>query len=840
MAHTPTEQQQAAIDALVAGEKILKIEAVAGSGKTSTLCLMANAVKVPSLYLAFNKVTATEAAGKFPSHVTSKTTHSVAYAKHGVALNKKLSRPKGGYVNVAGTGSEIARFFKIDSYTDHETEVVFSAAHIGLMAKSAVARFEQSADAQLTDRHVSVKEITDKFRGHCNGVTTVKRLVFNLAKRLWAERIDLRSPVLATHDTYLKLFQLSNPVIEGYEIFYVDEFQDTTPCVMDIILQQAKHSRIVAVGDARQAIYCQPAGTLVKVAAKEGKYKRGQSVVYKEVPIENISVGDHVLSYEIPRSHLYKTGKKVSRVGSREYSGVLVSVDAGGSVSSYTPDHHVVVRLGDYNVGKHVVYLMKKGNKFRIGTVPWKYKGGMFGAAQRATAEKADAVWLLGVYDKPQDALLWENIYSYRYGIPQTCFKDRSEHSGQVSADDFWEVFGDNQDAGRKVLADFGLMYEAPLWGRKVNDGMCAVKMRSNFVTMACNLVDGMLCAVIDYDPSSIKSHGRLPMEHWKPIKVSRKEAQCLVYSLEVEGAHTYFGDNILTHNCWRGAVNALAMLDAKTCWLTKSFRYGQAVAGIATSVLQNSLVVEGHEGIPSVVGRFNVVDRTQSHTRLYRTNAALVLDAVEEIRRGTEIKIEADVRDFTKFLESAIALRSGNVKAVKHDSVLPFENWDEFKQEGEVSPDIARVAKMVESGQAEYVASVLASHVDSPCPLVTFVTAHKSKGREWEQVIVESDFKSALNKAGDFAMTTEEQNLLYVACTRAILKLEYNNTVEEILGLEDGTLDEDTTEGRPWNSAPVHGQVLGLQGDMAQFYLNQEMDAEAVEALNGDTPPWD
>lgn len=509
MAHTPTEQQQAAIDALVAGEKILKIEAVAGSGKTSTLCLMANAVKVPSLYLAFNKVTATEAAEKFPSHVTSKTTHSVAYAKHGVALNKKLSRPKGGYVNVAGTGSEIARFFKIDSYTDHETEVVFSAAHIGLMAKSAVARFEQSADAQLTDRHVSVKEITDKFRGHCNGVATVKRLVFNLAKRLWAERIDLRSPVLATHDTYLKLFQLSNPVIEGYEIFYVDEFQDTTPCVMDIILQQAKHSRIVAVGDARQAIYS------------------------------------------------------------------------------------------------------------------------------------------------------------------------------------------------------------------------------------------------------------------------------------------------------WRGAVNALAMLDAKTCWLTKSFRYGQAVAGIATSVLQNALVVEGHEGIPSVVGRFNVVDRTQPHTRLYRTNAALVLDAVEEIQRGTEIKIEADVRDFTKFLESAIALRSGNVKAVKHDSVLPFEDWEEFKQEGEVSPDIARVAKMVESGQADYVASVLSSHVDSRCPLVTFVTAHKSKGREWKQVIVESDFKSALDKAGDFAMLTEEQNLLYVACTRAILKLEYNNTVEEILGLEEDTSGEDTVEATAEDTPP-------------------------------------
>jgi superfamily I DNA/RNA helicase len=47
----------------------------------------------------------------------------------------------------------------------------------------------------------------------------------------------------------------------------------------------------------------------------------------------------------------------------------------------------------------------------------------------------------------------------------------------------------------------------------------------------------------------------------------------------------------------------------------------------------------------------------------------------------------------------------------------------------------------------------------------------------------VEGDFKSALNEEGEFVgLSEEEQNLLYVACTRAINVLEYNQTVVEYL----------------------------------------------------------
>ncbi len=104
----PTEQQVACITAAKAND-VVKIEAGAGSGKTSTLKLVSQELPQPSLYVAFNKVTAVEAIEKFPKHVVCKTTHSLAFAKFGRGLQDKLNRPKGKYENVAFTGAEIAR-----------------------------------------------------------------------------------------------------------------------------------------------------------------------------------------------------------------------------------------------------------------------------------------------------------------------------------------------------------------------------------------------------------------------------------------------------------------------------------------------------------------------------------------------------------------------------------------------------------------------------------------------------------------------------------------------------------------------------------------------------------
>lgn len=488
MKRKPTEQQAACIEAVKAND-FLKISAVAGSGKTSTLTMIAEEVVRPSLYLAFNKVTAEEAAQKFPKHVTCKTTHGVAYAAFGTKIRDKLSRPKGKYQNVAGTGGEIARYFKMRSI-ELDDDSILADSFLGLMVKQAVAKFEQSADSKIEKKHCVSAELFEKKLRIADKWDYIISVVLENARKLWAERIDVRSPVLATHDTYLKMWQLSKPVLYGYEVLYVDECQDSTPCVLDVVANQRGHMKVVAVGDERQAIYG------------------------------------------------------------------------------------------------------------------------------------------------------------------------------------------------------------------------------------------------------------------------------------------------------WRGAVNGMKLMPGIEKNLTKSFRYGQAVADVATTVLEGAMKITGFEKIDSKVG-MDVVDRSKPYTRLFRTNAALLVAAVDEIRKGTDISIEIDVKDFVKLLESAVALRNKDLKAVKHDKVVPYQTWDEMVLEAKHDPELTRIAKLVGEGDAEMYIEVLNSHYNSREPHVTFTTAHKSKGREWSQVAIESDFKSCYNEAGWVGLPEEEQNLLYVACTRAIERLDYNQTVVEYLGKE-------------------------------------------------------
>lgn len=475
-------------------DKIVVIQASAGVGKTSTLVMIAKEITQSSIYLAFNKIAADEAAAKFPCHVTCKTTHSVAYAKFGGKLKDKLSRPKGSYVNVAGTGGEIARFYKIAPVFS-QGEIAVSAAAVGLFVKTAVQKFEQSASTTLEVEHVptyEIKLLTDK---HPFDASVVSNNVLRYARKMWLDRIDLNSPVLATHDTYLKQWQLSNPVL-NYDIIYLDEAQDTTLCVLDVVMKQ-KHAKIVLVGDNRQ------------------------------------------------------------------------------------------------------------------------------------------------------------NIYE------------------------------------------------------------------------------------------------------------------------------------------WRGSINAMVRIgsDVTQCLLSQSFRYGQAVADVATRVLNNDVMIKGLPSINSVVGDY-VVDRTKPYAVLCRTNAYLIDSAIIDLEAGKNVSIEIDVKDFVKVLESAKELFNGNSAGVKHEKVVPYTTWQDFVEEGKSGGEIGRVASIVANNRADRMISILKCYVKPENPHIIYTTAHRCKGREFEQVVLGSDFPSNYDNDGEWCgLAKSEENLLYVAVTRAILRLDINSTVREIYEYYDERL---------------------------------------------------
>ena len=248
---TPTQEQQYVIAAALEG-KDLCIQARAGCGKTSTLVLTANSLVKPSLYLAYNKAMAEEAKEKFPSHVEVRTTHSLAYAYVGNQYRHKLERPRGKYINIAATGGEVGKFFKIKPIALSKDKEL-SVAAIGLAIKSTVDSFEYSADTEIKDKHIPNWLIKDFKKRKGFAEAPFRKLVLKYAKMLWEERIDLSSIVKINHDTYMKLFQLSKPKLEGFEVIYGDEFQDVNACFLSIFCNQ--DAQLIAVGDSYQSIY---------------------------------------------------------------------------------------------------------------------------------------------------------------------------------------------------------------------------------------------------------------------------------------------------------------------------------------------------------------------------------------------------------------------------------------------------------------------------------------------------------------------------------------------------------------------------------------------------------
>ena len=220
-----TEEQLEILEYELSEGSVLKIIAFAGTGKTTTLLEYAKLRPNSSfLYVAFNKSIQTEAEKKFPFNVTCKTSHSLAYKEIGYKYRSKL------IPNLRL--NDIARYLEIQDYS--LVKLVFDT----------LSNFLSSSDTKFIAKHLTVRNLSNKNFG---------KKILNLAAKLFLSMKDENDRNIGmTHDGYLKLYQLSKPIL-NYDYILLDEAQDTTPCVSDIIINQK--CKKIFVGDPHQQIY---------------------------------------------------------------------------------------------------------------------------------------------------------------------------------------------------------------------------------------------------------------------------------------------------------------------------------------------------------------------------------------------------------------------------------------------------------------------------------------------------------------------------------------------------------------------------------------------------------
>jgi hypothetical protein len=220
----------------------IKINAVAGSGKTTTLIEYAKRHKDAGriLYLAFNRSVRQSASEKFAAqglrNVDVHTAHSLAFRR---------IVPHYGYKVVAGYRSrEIREMLGLSGRKGDEHYGYILANHIAklvsMFCNHAAAKVDQlDYRATVTDPKAQIFVS----RNH-------ERIVHGA--RLLLAKMD-RKEIAVTHEFYLKKFQLSGPRLP-YDIILFDEGQDASPVMLDVFMAQERATKVI-VGDIFQQIY---------------------------------------------------------------------------------------------------------------------------------------------------------------------------------------------------------------------------------------------------------------------------------------------------------------------------------------------------------------------------------------------------------------------------------------------------------------------------------------------------------------------------------------------------------------------------------------------------------
>lgn len=222
----------------------------------------------------------------------------------------------------------------------------------------------------------------------------------------------------------------------------------------------------------------------------------------------------------------------------------------------------------------------------------------------------------------------------------------------------------------------------------------------------------------------------------------------------------------------WRGAQDYMSKLpDSINCKLSKSFRFGPAVAAEANkwlTALDADLRIEGFEQINSTVGEY-----PDAKAVLCRTNATATAEALQAHEEDNKrYALVGGTDDMKRFADAAAELMGGK-QPHWHPDLAPFQNWasvQEYVEEDSGGSDIKVLVNMIDSHGTEKIKLIADMAVPEKVADIIISTAHKAKGREWDSVRIASDFREP--EPGD-EFPRSEGMLAYVSVTRAKLQLD-------------------------------------------------------------------
>lgn len=248
---TPTPQQADILSAHGESPDGMVIVAGAGSGKSTTLRMIAEMFPHQTfLYIVYNRAAKDDAERTMPKNVTVKTAHGLAYGPTVTpAIKRRLNSGRQPAWKAAGILG-VRRGLQIGDHGLDNVQVV-------RLALETVSRFCKSDSRTIESWMVPTQPGLEGQRDE------LRSFILPLAIQVWEDVTSPNGQLKFEHDHYLKLYQLSQPTL-NYDVIMLDEAQDANPLMADIVTRQYRRTytrggvehRVMLrlVGDPHQAI----------------------------------------------------------------------------------------------------------------------------------------------------------------------------------------------------------------------------------------------------------------------------------------------------------------------------------------------------------------------------------------------------------------------------------------------------------------------------------------------------------------------------------------------------------------------------------------------------------
>ncbi|MFD7626766.1 UvrD-helicase domain-containing protein [Streptomyces sp. NPDC059851] len=270
----------------------------------------------------------------------------------------------------------------------------------------------------------------------------------------------------------------------------------------------------------------------------------------------------------------------------------------------------------------------------------------------------------------------------------------------------------------------------------------------------------------------------------------------------------------------WRNARDVMTGFPAEQLHLTRSFRFGPAIAEVANRWLAHAgsdMRLTGH-GHDSRVG-----GAPRAQAVLCRGNADAMGEVLSCLEAGVPVALTGGGSALQRIATAALELKAG--RRTSHPELFLFASWgevQEYAEQDKAGQDLKAIVHLVDAYGPDRIIEAVNGLSPEEAAEVTVSTAHKAKGREWPSVRIGKGFMapSVDDEGLQRPLSQAEARLIYVAVTRARQLLDPDGIawIDDYETTTAATGGDGTVAGRPLIELSLTGQLKYGASPVSRF----------------------